>query len=170
MKTLAKARAGIAATELAILAPFFGIMIMGMIELTRVMNVKIALDDAARKGCRSAIMPGHGTKYPTTTTTGASASQDVIDILNESGLDPTRATLTVTVGTNAATVYSVSGSGGSYTVSQSSGSGSDPLTAASGTKISVKIGMNSGDFSWTGSTRFVPSTMVQSETVTMAKQ
>lgn len=164
------ARRGIAALELAIVSPFFAIVLVGMFELTRVMIVKEVLDDAARKGCRSGIIPGHGVSYPTPSTTGSNIYQDICDVLHDAGLDPTKAILTVTVGSNAATVYSIGGSYGAYTVSQSSGSGTDPLSANSGTLISVKVGIDYGDFAWTVTRVFVASSKIESENVTMAKQ
>src|SRR4051812_27411814 len=102
-------RRGIAALELAIVSPFFAIVMVGMFELTRVMVVKEVMDDAARKGCRSGIVPGHGTSYPTPSSTGSGIYQDVCNILNDNGLDPTKATLTITVAGSAATTYSIGG-------------------------------------------------------------
>ncbi len=158
-----------AAVELAILSPFFGIVIIGMFELTRVIMVKQGFDDAARTACRSGILPGHGTKFPTTSSTGSNISQDVINILSDMGLDPTRATITVTVSGSTATVYSVSGSSGNYIANQTSGSGADPLTASSGTNISVKVSMQASDILWLAS-KYVPGTTIESDFSTMAKQ
>src|SRR5438132_665286 len=128
-------RHGIAALELAIVSPFFAIVMVGMFELTRVMVVKETLDDAARKGCRSGIIPGHGTSFPTPSTTGSCVYQDVCDILHDAGLDPTKAILTVTVAGSSATTYSIGGSYGAYTLSKTGGSGADPLTATSGALV-----------------------------------
>jgi Flp pilus assembly protein TadG len=158
--------------ELAIVSPFLAIVMVGMFELTRVMMVKQILDEAARKGCRSGIVPGQGSTFPTpATSTGSSITADVVEVLGDTynGLDPTKCTITVTVGSSTPTTYSVSGSSGSYTVAQGGGSGADPLTATSGTQISVKVSMSAGSFIWAG-TKFVSGTTIESENVTMAKQ
>jgi len=163
-------RRGIAALELAIVSPFFAIVMVGMFELTRVMMVKEILDDAARKGCRSGIIPGHGTSYPTPSSSGSGIYQDVCNILNDNGLDPTKAVLTITVAGSSASVYSISGTYPNNSISKSSGSGADPLTASSGTLVSVKVGMDFGDFAWTVTRVFVSGSTIESENVTMAKQ
>ncbi len=53
-------RRGIAATEFAVIAPFLGILILGMFELARGIMVKQMLNDAARRACRVAIQPLKG--------------------------------------------------------------------------------------------------------------
>lgn len=163
-------RRGIAALELAIVSPFFAIVMVGMFELTRVMVVKEVLDDAARKGCRSGIIPGHGTSYPSSTTNGSCIYQDVCDILHDNNLDPTKAILTITVAGSTASTYSIGGTYPSNTITKTGGSGADPLTAMSGTLVSVKVGMDFGDFAWTVTRVFVSASKIESENVTMAKQ
>lgn len=61
MKTLIKGprkcrRRGAAAVEFAVTAPVFLLLVFGIIELGRVMMVKNALTNAAREGCRTAVL------------------------------------------------------------------------------------------------------------------
>lgn len=59
---LAECRSGIAATEFAILAPFLVTVVIGLIEIGRVLQVEQALNNAAREGCRVGSLSG---KYTT---------------------------------------------------------------------------------------------------------
>jgi Flp pilus assembly protein TadG len=52
-------RLGAAVVEFAVVAPILGLLTLGMIEVTRAAQVKLALADAARHGCRFAIQPGN---------------------------------------------------------------------------------------------------------------
>lgn len=162
-------RPGVAALEFAILAPLFMFIIVGMFEMTRIIQVKQALDYASRKGCRAGIIPGQGTSYPTTGTTSSCIYKDVADILTENKLDITKATLTVTVGSAAETNYSLGGSSPNYSISKTDGSGADPISATSGTNVVVKIGLPVSSFSWLPS-YFTAGSTVMSEQITMAKQ
>lgn len=162
-------RQGLAAVEFALVAPLLGFIILGMFEASRLVMVKMVLDDAARKGCRTGICQRRGTTAPSSSSTGSNIAQDVIDVLHENKLDPTKATLTVTVGAQAPTTYTVSGSAGSYIATQSGGSGADPRTASGGTKIQVKVAMPVSSFSW-APTYFIAGATVESESVSMAKQ
>jgi Flp pilus assembly protein TadG len=85
----APARSAAAAVELAILATFVLIpMTYGMIELSRALQVKDYLTDAARSGCRIGIRP-------------AAANSDIIGnantVLTAQGLNPNDATITIQV-------------------------------------------------------------------------
>jgi Flp pilus assembly protein TadG len=51
-------RRGACAVEFAILAPFLGILVLGMLELGRGLMVKEMLSDASQKACRTAALPG----------------------------------------------------------------------------------------------------------------
>src|SRR5208282_221193 len=51
-------RRGVAAVELAILAPFLGVLVMGMFEMGRLVMVKDILTDSVRKGGRTGATPG----------------------------------------------------------------------------------------------------------------
>lgn len=53
----ARRRAGIATVEFAILAIFFGFLIVGMVEVSHALYVKEILIDAGRRGANTAIKP-----------------------------------------------------------------------------------------------------------------
>jgi Flp pilus assembly protein TadG len=50
-------RTAAAVAEFACIAPLFALVLMGMIELSRGLMVKVILSDAARKGCRTGTRP-----------------------------------------------------------------------------------------------------------------
>ncbi|MBV9126276.1 MAG: pilus assembly protein, partial [Planctomycetes bacterium] len=50
-----KKRGAIAAVEFALVAPLLFLFIIGMFEISRGMQVKAMLNNAARKGCRTGI-------------------------------------------------------------------------------------------------------------------
>jgi Flp pilus assembly protein TadG len=52
------ARRAAATVELAAIVPLLGLLTVGMIEVTRAIQVKHYLTDAARSACRLAILPG----------------------------------------------------------------------------------------------------------------
>jgi Flp pilus assembly protein TadG len=89
-------RAGVAAVELAVLAPFLGIIIMGMFELSRAVMVVDMLDNAARKACNNGIKPGK---------TFDDINQDVCDILNDNGI--TTSTSSISINNLSTTVPSL---------------------------------------------------------------
>ncbi|MCO6045220.1 pilus assembly protein [Aeoliella sp. ICT_H6.2] len=49
-------RSGVAAIEFAFVAPVFFLLIFGLIEASRALNMKQALTNAAREGCRTASL------------------------------------------------------------------------------------------------------------------
>lgn len=162
-------RRGGAAVEFALVAPLFGIIIVGMFEMSRVVMVKMALDDAARKGARTGVMPRQGATSPAPSATGSNITADVINILQDNKLDPTQATISVTTGTNAPVTYSVSGSAPTYTATKTGGPNVDPLIATTGTKIQVGVSMPVSSFSW-GVTYYISGATVTSESMAMVKQ
>lgn len=165
-----KGRPGMAAVELALLSPLFTILIMGMFDITRVLIVKMTLDDAARKGCRTGICQRRGTTAPAPSSTGSNITQDIINILTDNGLDPTKATLTIKVGNGVPSVYSVSGTSPNCTVTLTSGPGTDPITAKGGTQLQVQVSMPFSSFNWGISAMFLSGATLVSETMTMVKQ
>jgi Flp pilus assembly protein TadG len=81
-------RRGIAATEFAVLAPFLGILILGMFELARGIMVKQLLNDAARRACRVAIQPLKANSDVTT---------EVSNTMTDNGIPAADATVVVKV-------------------------------------------------------------------------
>ncbi len=51
-----RTRRGTTAIEMAVVAPVFFLMILGMIELGRMLMIRQALTNAAREGCRKAVL------------------------------------------------------------------------------------------------------------------
>jgi len=85
-------RRGIAAVEFAILAPFLVYLTLGTLEISRGIMVTQALNDAARRGCRTGIQGG-----TSTATIQADAQAAIKEV-------PIAAATTVTVLVNANSV------------------------------------------------------------------
>src|SRR3954463_11222957 len=62
-----KKRCGAAAVEFAIVAPLLVILVLGLIEFGRVLMVQQVLTNAAREGCRTAVLEGSTTSDVNTT-------------------------------------------------------------------------------------------------------
>ncbi len=67
------ARSGVAAVEFALVVPVFLLFVFGLIEFGRMMMVQQALTNAAREGCRTAILA--------TTTSSSDVESAVRDYL-----------------------------------------------------------------------------------------
>lgn len=81
-------RRGAAAVEFAVLAPLLATLMMGMMEVTRAIQVKNYLTDAARSGCRRAIVAG---------SSNSSITDNINTILTNNGLTSSDATPTFKV-------------------------------------------------------------------------
>jgi Flp pilus assembly protein TadG len=81
-------RRGAATVELAVLAPLLGCLMMGMVEMARAMTAKALLNDAARKACRTGILPNNG---------NTAITSEVANILSDNGLNVANATVTIQV-------------------------------------------------------------------------
>ena len=79
-------RRGLAATELAVLAPFLAALLMGMCEMGRAVMVKDILTDASRKGCRTGATPKK---------TFQNILDDVNNILSDNHISTANATITI---------------------------------------------------------------------------
>jgi Flp pilus assembly protein TadG len=88
----ARKRCGSAAVELAVIAPLLGVIVMGMVEMSRAMMAKVILNDAARKACRTGILP---------TGSNSAINTEVTNILTDNGISGTSATVAVLVNGNA---------------------------------------------------------------------
>src|SRR5262249_49676815 len=95
MRTVSPARAGVAAAELAAVAPLLALLAAGMIEVTRVVQVKHYLTDTARSACRLAILPGSST---------ASVTANIQQTLAANGIDAADVTPTILVNGSPADV------------------------------------------------------------------
>jgi Flp pilus assembly protein TadG len=83
-----RARAGIAALEMAIIAPILVFVTLGMLELARGMMVKETLTDAARKGCRAGILASG---------TNAAVIADINTVLTNNSIPTADVTITIMV-------------------------------------------------------------------------
>src|SRR5262245_436502 len=81
-------RRGGAAVEFAIIVPILAALMLGMIEVTRAVQVKNVLTDTARSSCRTGIQPG---------TTTQTIKDNVNTILTANGINPSLATISVLV-------------------------------------------------------------------------
>ena len=88
-------RRGAAAVEFAILVPFLAVLAIGMIEVTRAVQVKEVLTDAVRSSCRLAIQPA---------ATNAAVKANINQILTGAGITASYATITIQVNGKAVDV------------------------------------------------------------------
>jgi Flp pilus assembly protein TadG len=135
-------RVGIAAVEFAMVAPLLALIIVGMFELSRGMQVKDMLSDAARKGCRTGIQRDKG---------NADITTDVTDIMVDNHVPQSAITVTITV------------------TDPDGNTLSDSLGAPEGSKVAVQVGVPVANVMWMTGYFLTPST-VESEVVVMAKQ
>lgn len=81
-------RRGLAIMEFALVGPVLVFLVMGMIETARGFMVKATLTDAARRGCRTGILPGKAT---------SDVSVDVNKVLSDNSIKSSDATMQVLV-------------------------------------------------------------------------
>lgn len=88
-----KRRTAAAAVEFAVIATILSVITLGLMEMARGMMVKETLSNAARRGCRTAILP---------TGTSAGVKADITKVLTDHGLKYEDATVQVLVNDKAA--------------------------------------------------------------------
>jgi Flp pilus assembly protein TadG len=86
-------RSGLAVVEFAIIAPILVFLVIGVLETARGLMVREVLSDAARRACRTGILPG---------TDNAAITNDVNSILADNNIKSTDATITIQVNGNDA--------------------------------------------------------------------
>jgi hypothetical protein len=119
-----------------------------MIEFSRGMMVKTSLSNAARKGCRTGILPAKS---------NTDITSDATDIMRDSGFDATKFSPPTT---------------GSITIAATDPGGnsvSDAVNAPSGSSVSVTVSIPVSSTMWATSF-LLKSDIVQSETVVMYKE
>jgi Flp pilus assembly protein TadG len=89
------ARRGLAAVEMAVIAPVLVFLTIGMLEMARGMMVKETLTDAARKGCRTGILPN---------ATNAGVTADINTALANNNITASNATVQIMVNGKVADV------------------------------------------------------------------
>jgi Flp pilus assembly protein TadG len=144
----ARKRRGAAVAEFAIVAPILVMCLMGMIELSRGIMVKVMLSDAARKGCRTGIQRDK-------------ASSDIItdctNIMRDNNFDSSKfnpnsiGSITITI------------------TDPNNNTLADVLDAPSGTIVSVQVSIPVSSTTWVPNV-FLTSGSLESETVVMMKQ
>jgi Flp pilus assembly protein TadG len=99
---------GAAAVEFALVAPLFTLLILGAVEIGRVVQVQSALDNAVREGCRGFAQPTSTLSSGWQTGTAAYAKYVVLDSLNNANLKINTANVTVTAVSSTVTVSGLS--------------------------------------------------------------
>ncbi len=152
-----KRRRGSAAAELAVIAPLFWILICGMFEVSRALMVKETLTNAARKACRTAILPGASWSD----VANGAAGSEVYDIMvTDNGFTWSNVTTTVVV----------TDTSGNSTTLTTSDTNNVLQNATWGSTISVKVSIPASATSWGPGYIFIPSTEIESESVVMMRQ
>jgi Flp pilus assembly protein TadG len=147
-RTRGRRRSGIAVVEFAFVAVALMILVLGMFEMARGLQVRQILTDAARKGCRTGILRQYG---------NTDITNDATNIMRDNGFDATAF--------NPPTIGSVT-----ITVTDPNGNTlSDALDAPPGSTISVQVTIPSDTIRWTAAVWLTDSTMV-SDLVVMMKQ
>jgi Flp pilus assembly protein TadG len=147
-------RRGIAAAEFAVLAPFLAALVIGMVEMGRLVMVKETLTNAARKGCRTGVTPGKGYN---------DILNNVNNILTDNNIDPSKATITVQIAPYTGTATAPSW-GSFTTVTSPSAFNPNPLD-----KVSVQVSIGVTNVLWLTPV-FTSSASVESEMLTMLRQ
>jgi Flp pilus assembly protein TadG len=150
-------RPGVAAAEFAVIAPIFWILIVGMFEVSRALMVKEILTDAARKSCRTAVLPGAGWKD---VANGAAGSELYDVMVTDNGFSWANVSPTVVVTDPAGNATTLT-TGDTNNVLQN---------AAWGSTVSVKVGIPASATTWGPGFIFVPATAIESEAVVMMRQ
>lgn len=81
-----RTRSATAAVEFALVLPFLAVLVLGMIEISRILLVKETLSNAAQQACRTATKPG---------ASNSQVTQEVADVLRDAGF--TSYTVTIQV-------------------------------------------------------------------------
>jgi Flp pilus assembly protein TadG len=143
-------RPGSAVTEFAFVSPILAMVLMGMIELSRGIMVKVTLSDAARAGCRWGIQ-------------SQNANADIVtrctDVMRYNGFDVSKFNPNTT---GAINITVTDGSGNTVNSNES-------LDAPPGSFVSVQVSIPVSSTTWVPSV-FLTQGSLESETVVMMKQ
>ncbi len=152
-------RRGIAAAEMAMLAPLFGTILVGMFELSRGLMGKETLSNAARKACRTGIQRDKGS---------TDIWNDVMNIMTDNGYDSTKFNPPPVSGAQQGQSYI-----GSINITVTDPNGNsltDAMLAPTGSVVSVQVAIPVTSVLWTSSFFYLQDTVLESETVVMMKQ
>jgi Flp pilus assembly protein TadG len=141
-------RRGVAAAEFALVCPILAMLFLGMTEMSRMLMVKVALNNAARKGCQTGTLAAKS---------NSDITSDVTDVMRDNGFTaalfnpPTVGTMTITItDPNGNTV-------------------TDALNAPPDSTVSVNVTIPVSSTAWVTSS-FLSRSASQAETVVMKKQ
>jgi Flp pilus assembly protein TadG len=142
-------RRAAATVEFALIAPFLGMILMGMFELGRAMMVKTILSDAARKACRTGIQRDKG---------NSDITADAVNVMQDNGF--------------GSSLFSP-GSIGSVNIVVTDPNGNtlaESLDAPSGSVVSVQVCIPVSSTAWVAPFYLGSGSTLESETVVMMKQ
>ena len=152
-------RLAVAAVEFAVASQVFWVLIVGMCEVSRALMVKETVTNAARKSCRTAILPGAGWND---IANGAAGSEIYDVMVTDNGYNWSDVSVTVIV---------TDPSGNVTTLTTATGDPNNVLQNATwGTTISVKVGIPASKTTWGPGSFFITATMVESEYLVMMRQ
>src|ERR1043166_7742786 len=86
-----QARRGAAVIEFALVVPILFVIVVGMAELTRAVQVQAYLSDAARSACRIAIQDDRPGQPSVPRTTNQQVNDNIYQNLKNNGIDPAAA-------------------------------------------------------------------------------
>lgn len=140
-------RLGVSAVELALIAPLLAVIIVGMLQMSKVMQIQVLLNNAARKGCEVAVQQGKS---------NADVIAEITGLMSSQGIGSTKF--------NPPSLGSVT----TICTDPSGASVADALNAPSGSTITVTVTIPASStmtfFSW-----FLSPTANQTETMVMQK-
>jgi Flp pilus assembly protein TadG len=150
-------RLAVAALEFAFVSQIFWVLIVGMFEISRALQVKEILTNAARKACRTAILPGASWSD----VANGAAGSDLYDIMvTDNGFKWSDVTPTVIV---------TDTSGNSTTLT--TGDSNNVLQNSSwGYTIKVKVSIPASATTWGPGLLFITNSTIESEYLVMMRQ
>jgi len=150
-------RQAVAAVEFAVCGTFLWVLIVGMCEISRALMVKELLTNAARKACRTAILPGAGWSD---VANGAPGSEMYDIMVTDNGFNWSDVSPTIVV---------TDPLGNSTTLT--TGDPNNVLQNATwGSTIAVKVGIPASATTWGPGNFFITSSAIESEFVVMMRQ
>jgi Flp pilus assembly protein TadG len=137
--------------ELALILPLLMLLVLGMFEIARAIQVRQILTDAARKGCRTGIIHQYG---------NTDIINDATNVMQQNGFDTTKFNPTGTPSVGAVTITVTDPNGNTL---------SDALDAPPGSTVSVQVAIPSSSVRWVTAVWLTDSTFI-SDLVVMMKQ
>jgi Flp pilus assembly protein TadG len=152
-------RLAAAAVEFALAAQVFSVFVIGMCEVSRALMVKETVTNAARKGARTAILPGASWND----VANGAAGSEIYDIMvTDNGYNWSDVAVTIVV---------TDPSGNSTTLTTATGDPNNVLQIATwGSKISVKVSIPASATTWGPGFLYITATTLESEYVVMMRQ